>query len=77
MLDPLRFDPRLEAGAYITDGENLYQVVRRMKGQVILVNCINEVCERTLAWGVLRDFTLVKRSPQTPVFGDTYIGDPA
>jgi hypothetical protein len=77
MLDPPRFDPRLEVGAYITDGNNLYEVVSRMKRYVMLENCINEVCQGTAVGQVLHDYKLVKRSPQTPDFVDMSIVDAA
>jgi hypothetical protein len=77
MRDLLRFDPRLEVGAYITDGNKLYEVVRRIDGQVILENCINEAWKGTVAWRVLQDYELVKHSPQTPDSVDVSIGDAA
>jgi hypothetical protein len=77
MLDPLRFDPRLEVGAYLTDGNNLYEVVSRMKTYVMLENCINEICEGRAVGRVLQDYRLVKRSPQTPDFLDISMGDAA
>jgi hypothetical protein len=77
MLDPLRFDPRLEVGAYITDGNNLYEVVCRLKRHVMLENCITDICAGTAAWRVLEDYQLVRRSPQTEDVGDIYMGDAA
>jgi hypothetical protein len=75
MRDLLRFDPRLEVGAYITDGNNLYEVVRRIEGQVILENCITEAWKGTVAWRVLEDYDLVKHPPQSPDCVDMSVGD--
>ena len=75
--DPPRFDPRLEVGAYITDGDNLYEVVRRIDAQVILENCINEAWKGTVTWRVLQDYELVKHSPEIPDSVDVSIGDAA
>jgi hypothetical protein len=77
MRDPPGFDPRLEVGAYITDGNNLYEVVRRIDAQVILENCINEAWKGTVVWRVLQDYELVKQSPQIPDSVDVSIGDAA
>jgi hypothetical protein len=77
MLDPLRFDPRLDVGAYITDGSNLYEVVSRMKTYVMLENCINEICEGRALGRVLQQYKLVRRSPETRDFEDMYLGDAA
>jgi hypothetical protein len=77
MLDPLRFDPRLDVGAYITDGNNLYEVVSRMKTYVMLENCINEICEGRAVGRVLEHYKLVRPSPETPDVEDVYIGDAA
>jgi hypothetical protein len=54
-LDPPRLDPRLEVGAYIAEGNDLYEVVRRTKRQVILENCINGVCKGKVLGRVLED----------------------
>jgi hypothetical protein len=74
MLDPLKFDPRLDVGAYITDGNHLYEVVSRMKKYVMLENCIDDICGATAFGRVLQHYRLVRRSPQTPDFEDTYLG---
>lgn len=70
MVDPLKFDPRLDVGAYITDGKDLYEVVSRMKKYVMLENCINEICGGTAFGRVLQHYRLVRRSPQTPDLED-------
>lgn len=66
-LDPFEYDPRVQPLAYIQDGTNLFQVVRRLKSaaEVVLQNCktMKEIRVRTLAICTKDTYTLVREAP--------------
>lgn len=65
-------DPRLRTGAYITDGMELYEVMRRRNGLrgggsaaacVLVENCRSLCCAEFLARRILSAFRLVRAAP--------------
>jgi hypothetical protein len=65
-------DPRLQRGAYVTDGVNLYEItaLRRGPGQmglstvrVVVENCRNFARVEFLPDKIRRSFSLVRRAP--------------
>ena len=66
-------DPRLEPGAYVTDGSNLYEVAGVRSGprvmgvaavRVVLENCRSLSRVEFLPDKIKRSFRLVRRAPQ-------------
>ena len=66
-------DPRLEPGAYLTDGTNLYEVADVRRGtrvmgvatvRIVLENCRSMSRVEFLPEKVKRSFRLVRRAPE-------------
>ena len=81
-------DPRLETGAYITDGMELYEVLRRRAGVrgggfasgcVLVENCRTLCCAEFLVPRIRAAFRLVRSAPAPccPDLVDQIVWEPA